>query len=172
MEEGDRIRRVTPPGNPVTDVTGATDTGGDTPEAQDALAPSRERTPAERKLEKQLSELYQTLSITVVSPIDQLGGQLLFHRSEELAAEWVDLARVNPKVKRALENILKAGGVFGVLAGHAMIVAAVVANRGGLPDQMAGMVLMGTVLQTPEVGHLFTHPRFHTGAQNGAGGSE
>lgn len=150
-----RIKPVNPPATDATDTTDAREGRDDAPHVERSL------TPAEKKLHKQLTEFYQTIAITVATPLDALGGQLLFHRSEELAENWIVLAKTNPKVKKVIENLLSASGIGTIIVGHAAIVLAVLANRGAFPDEMAGGIAMFTCMQTPEVRPFFNHPRFH-----------
>lgn len=136
--------------------------------------PEKVRTGAYKKLDKQLTEFYQAIAVTVVSPIDALGGTLMFQRAPDLAGSWVDLAEQNPKVKATLERILEAGGVFGIITVHAAILMPVLVNRGMFADNVAGGIASFTLLQNPEVMPLFTHERFRQqeSSPNGNGGSQ
>jgi hypothetical protein len=123
-----------------------------------------------RKLETQLRELYETLAVVVVAPLDQLGGTLMHKRAGELAEAWVDLAERDPRVKRTLERLLEATGWGGIVAAHVAIVIPVIANRGMLPDGIANGAAAFTLMQNPDLAPLFNHERWSQNASpNGNG---
>lgn len=145
-------------------------------DAPKAERPKRRAAPNTVKLKEQLAELYVTLGLVVVTPIDRLGGALLAANADDLAEQWIALAETNPAVKRTLQKLVEVGGWGGVIMAHGMIVLPVLANRGMFPDQVAGGAAAMTMMQHPEVAPLFTHPRFNTERQpegngNGATGS-
>lgn len=120
----------------------------------------RRATPGSAKLKEQVADLYATIGMVAIAPIDRLAGTLLVNQSEELAEQWIKLAETNPAVKRALNKLVEAGGWGGIIMAHGMIVLPVLANRGMFPDQAANAMAMVTVTQHPEVAPLFNHPRF------------
>lgn len=123
------------------------------------------------KLKEQIAELYVTLGIMVVTPLDRLGGHLMAANADEIADQWIALAETNPSVKRTLMKLVEVGGWGGVVMAHATILLPVLANRGLFPDQVAQGTAAMTMLAHPETQPLFTHARFGTGRENGDGGS-
>lgn len=126
--------------------------------AADRDAPTLTRD--ERKLKEEVAELYTTLGMMVVAPIDGLAGRLVVTNADDLAEQWVKLARTQPSVKRVLKKLVEAGGWSGVILAHAMIAVPVLANRGLLPDQAAVPVATMTMMNDPDSVRLFTHDRW------------
>jgi hypothetical protein len=143
----------------------------DVPQSAPSLESApKQRGPGMRKLETQLRELYETLAVVVVAPLDQLGGTLMHKRAGELAEAWVDLAERDPRVKRTLERLLEATGWGGIVAAHVAIVIPVIANRGMLPDGIANGAAAFTLMQNPDLAPLFNHERWSQNASpNGNG---
>lgn len=160
MAQGDKITGVTPP--PKANADGA-------PKADAPPRPAKRAAPGAKQLHGQLVDLYVSIGTIAVTPIDPLAGALFVARSDELAQTWIDLAETNPKVKKALQKLVEAGGWGGVVIAHGMLLMPVLANRGLFPDHVAGPAAAMTVLQNPEVGPLFTHERFRQPNGNGAG---
>jgi hypothetical protein len=155
----------TPRIKPDEDVPGGANGGGGAGSASTAAPPPPEsapksRGPGMRKLETQLRETYETLAVVAVFPFDNLAGSLLHAKAGELAASWVDLAERDTRVKRTLERLMEATGWGGVVMAHAAIVIPVIANRGMLPDSVAGGAAMLTIMQHPETQQHFTHERW------------
>lgn len=130
--------------------------------APQSQRPSRKKGPGMGKLKEQVAELYATLGMMVVTPIDPLAGHLVAANADDLAEQWVALAETNPTVKKTLQKLVEAGGWGGVVMAHGMIILPVLVNRGAFPDHVAGPIAAATVMQVPTAGPLFTHERFHT----------
>ena len=109
------IEPVTPP-----------DTADEPPQPERAKP---KRAPGSRKLEQQIAELYATIGMVAVAPLDRLAGTLIVKQADELAEQWVTLAETNPTVKKALQRLVEAGGWGGVVMAHGMILIPVLANR-------------------------------------------
>ncbi len=127
------------------------------------------RGPGMRKLETQLRETYETLAVIAVMPFDQLAGALVHKRAGELAESWIDLAERDSRIKHTLERLMEATGWGGVVATHAAIIIPVLANRGMLPDAVAGGAAAMTLMQFPDLKPYFTHERWNTSTTNANG---
>lgn len=97
------------------------------------------------KLQKELSALY-TMIGTGIFPLDQQVGGIIIQQSESCASALSDLAAQNPRVRRALENLLTAGAYTAVISAHLPIAVMIATkyippvrdNYGKLIDQMNG----------------------------------
>lgn len=135
--------------------------GGESPAARAAAErPESEFTRAEKKLQEEVAELYVLMGTMLVAPVDGLAGRLIVKGADDLAEQWVRLARTQPSVRRVLNRLVEAGGWTGVLMAHAMIAVPVLANRGLLPNQAAVPIATMVMMGDPEAAPLFTHPRW------------
>lgn len=137
-------------------------------EAAEARAKPKAR-PGSTQLKGQVAELYVTIGMMVVTPIDRLAGMLIVKQADDIAEQWIELAETNASVKNALLKLVEVGGWGGVVMAHGMILLPVLANRGLFPDQMAQPMAAMTAMQHPETIELFTHPRFKTETASGNG---
>lgn len=75
-----------------------------------------------------LTNMYTGLGMTVAM-VDQHCGMAIVQSAEDCAQSWEDLARTNPKVRRALLMLLETSDVTKIVIAHAPIMAAVMAHH-------------------------------------------
>src|SRR5262245_37001588 len=149
-----------------TDNTGTTgsDTGTDIPE--------RERPPRTRdmrRLQDQLADAYTQVGVIlgiVGGRTGNLAGYIMARRADMLAESWIDLAERDARVRRAIQQVLQIGGWSGVIAAHMGVVLPVLAASGTLPEQVSEKIMLGLMMQDPE---LFAHLTGQTAPANGHG---
>jgi hypothetical protein len=94
------------------------------------------------KLRKSLVDLYVQTGVIVSVIGDTRDGTVIAENAATCADAWVELARVNPTVRRVLDGMLKGSAWGAVIMAHGPIVLAIMANHGtqvpgvpGPPDQ-------------------------------------
>lgn len=75
-------------------------------------------------LRKDLQDTYTTVAM-MVYPFDPMVGTVIADSAEKCANSWDELARNNPRVKRALESLMTTSTAASVFAAHMPIVVAV-----------------------------------------------
>lgn len=75
-----------------------------------------------------LTNMYTGLGMTV-SMVDKHCGLAIVESAEDCAQAWEDLAKTNPKVRRALLMLLETSDVTKIVIAHAPIMAAVMAHH-------------------------------------------
>lgn len=151
------------------ETTGTTGTTG----TDDIPSPERDRPPRTRdlkRMQQQLADAYTQVGVIigiVGGRTGNLAGFIMARRADMLAESWIDLAERDPRVRRAINNILQVGGWSGVAAAHASVILPVAAMSGVLPEPVAEKIMLGLAMQDPE---LFTLLQAHAqSGQNGAG---
>lgn len=97
------------------------------------------RAPAKRiDIKAGMTQLYTMagLAVSMVptqSPVPQAVGLQMGAQAEQCAAAWEQLAKENPRVREALEQLLTVSSVGVLIAAHAPIVTAGAAAAGALP---------------------------------------
>jgi hypothetical protein len=83
------------------------------------------RSPADKKLQAQLSATYQTIGLAIGTVGIQLGksniqlsGESFATNGDAIAAEWMRVADTNPKVKEALKRITQTSALGGLVGLH------------------------------------------------------
>jgi hypothetical protein len=75
-----------------------------------------------------LTNMYTGLGMTVAM-VDKHCGMAIVESAEDCAQSWEDLAKTNPKVRRALLMLLETSDVTKIVIAHAPIMAAVMAHH-------------------------------------------
>lgn len=75
-----------------------------------------------------LTNMYTGLGMTV-SMIDKQCGMAIVESAEDCAQAWEDLAKTNPKVRRALLMLLETSDVTKIVIAHAPIMMAVMVHH-------------------------------------------
>jgi hypothetical protein len=75
-----------------------------------------------------LTNMYTGLGMTVAM-VDKHCGMAIVESAEDCAQGWEDLAKTNPKVRRALLMLLETSDVTKIVIAHAPIMAAVMAHH-------------------------------------------
>lgn len=148
-----RTRTINLDDTPPNATTGTTGTTG-----SDAADP--ERTPKFRKLETRVHGLHADIGAATGAFVDDFLGILIARNAGGFASAWVDLAEQDPKVAKALENVVSGGAWANVIGQYVGGIALpYMAFRGLLPDEMSERVLMMLGVQDPEFGALIATMR-------------
>lgn len=86
-----------------------------------------------------LTNVYTGLGMTVAMA-DRHCGMAIVESAEDCGQAWEDLARRNPKVRRALLMFLETSDVTKVIIAHAPIMAAVFAHHAPLGDAQVSLI--------------------------------
>ena len=86
-----------------------------------------------------LTNVYTGLGMTVAMA-DRHCGMAIVESAEDCGKAWEDLARRNPKVRRALLMFLETSDVTKVIIAHAPIMAAVFAHHAPLGDKQMSLI--------------------------------
>lgn len=83
------------------------------------------RSPADKKLQAQLSATYQTIGVGIGTvgiqlrrPNVQLCGESFISNGDAIASEWMRAADTNPKVKDALKRFTQTSALGGLIGLH------------------------------------------------------
>lgn len=90
----------------------------------DAEMPEPKKTGRNSKIKTELTGMYTAAGLAVFA-FDQPLGQLIAENAENCATAWDELAKSNPAVKRALENLLQTSAYTAIIAAHMPIAVAV-----------------------------------------------
>jgi hypothetical protein len=110
--------------------------------------PPPKLTPDERKIREALVQFY-TMGGGFIQVRGQTSGDLglatagvnIHTRAGEAADMWVDLARQNSQVKKALQHLIAGGAVAGVIGVHAMMIVPVLSAQGMVRPEFGVMAL-------------------------------
>ena len=91
-----------------------------------------------RLIRDNLNGLYVQAGL-LVSLAKPASGRVIVESAQSCSDAWVDLARTNPAVRRALVNMTRVSAVGAVVAAHVPIVMAVAADTGLLVPTPAGV---------------------------------
>ena len=86
-----------------------------------------------------LTNVYTGLGMTVAMA-DRHCGMAIVESAEDCGKAWEDLAKRNPKVRRALLMFLETSDVTKVIIAHAPIMAAVFAHHAPLGDKQMSLI--------------------------------
>lgn len=135
-----KIQPATPPAPKQKSYETKKDEKKDTP----PKAPKRPSRPARQsagrppELERKLQEFFLNIAL-IVTPFNQIDGQIIAANSESMAKSWGELAKQNAGVKRALERMMEGGAWSGVIFSTGAVAFAIAQNHGVLPEFTFGI---------------------------------
>lgn len=104
------------------------------------------RSADDRKLQTELTGIYQGIGVTVagigVAKSDQglaVTGATVTNNAEAAASAWLDYADQNPAVKKALKRFTEASAIGSLVAVHVAMIAPLLVDRGVIPAAAAGV---------------------------------
>lgn len=98
-------------------------------------APRQKPTPRAPSLERQLEDVFATISIAIFATGDEYCANVVATQAKPLAKAWADLASVNDRVRVMLERMMEGSVWGGVIFATAATVIPIAAHHGLLPDK-------------------------------------
>lgn len=103
---------------------------------------SSSKAPSFAAIETQLTATVAAIGMAV-SMRNEIDGQIIVEGAEAFSKGWVELAKTNPAVKKALVALVAGSTWTGAIMGTAAIAVPIMANHKMLPENVASVILAG-----------------------------
>lgn len=134
---GGETRAASDKGNAASRTTSATQGGpgsaGGTPPASPKSPPRVTRGRNDTQLRNDLAQYISAVSLIPMTFGDIYSAQVISTRAEYLAEAYTDLAKQNPKVRKALEAMMSGGAWGGAIVATASVLIPIAGHHGLIP---------------------------------------